>query len=90
VNQHGHVGSTRLTDQIVADIVKKYVRAIGKYSCKFSGHSLRAGFITSADMAGPSERSIQEQSGHKSLLVLRGYLLDASIFRANAAFKVGL
>ena len=90
VNQYGHVGSTRLTDQIVADIVKKYVRAIGKYSCKFSGHSLRAGFITSADMAGPSERSIQEQSGHKSLLVLRSYIRDASNFRANAASKVGL
>jgi len=90
VNQHGHVGSTRLTDQIVADIVKKYVRAIGKYSSKFSGHSLRAGFITSADMAGASERSIQDQSGHKSLLVLRRYIRDASIFRANAASKVGL
>ena len=90
VNKHGHVGSTRLTDQIVADIVKRYAAAIGKSVGKFSGHSLRAGFITSADMAGASERSIQEQSGHKSLLTLRRYIRDASIFRANAAAKVGL
>ena len=90
VNKHGHVRMTRLTDQIVADIVKKYVRAIGKYATKFSGHSLRAGFITSADMAGVPERAIQEQSGHRSILVLRRYIRDASIFRANAAAKVGL
>lgn len=90
VNRHGHVGSTRLTDQIVADIVKRYAASIGKSAGRFSGHSLRAGFITSADMAGASERSIQEQSGHKSLLTLRRYIRDASIFRANAASKVGL
>lgn len=90
VNKHGHVRMTRLTDQIIADIVKKYVGAIGKYTTKFSGHSLRAGFITSADMAGVPERAIQEQSGHRSILVLRRYIRDASIFRANAAGKVGL
>ena len=90
VNKHGHVSSTRLTDPIVADIVKRYVGKIGKTTSKFSGHSLRAGFITSADMAGASERSIQEQSGHKSLLELRRYIRDASIFRASAAARVGL
>jgi len=41
-------------------------------------------------MAGVSERAIQEQSGHKSLLVLRRYIRDGSLFRENAAGKVGL
>ncbi len=90
VTKHGSVRTTRLTDQIVADIVKKHVRAIGKYAAKFSGHSLRVGFVTAAAMAGASEKSIADQSGHQSLTVLRKYIRDASVFRNNAASKIGL
>ena len=90
VTKHGAVRTTRLTDQIVADIVKRYTKAIGKYASRFSAHSLRAGFITSAAIAGVPERAIQEQSGHQSVTVLRRYIRDACIFRFNAASKVGL
>ncbi len=90
VTKHGAVRATRLTDQIVADIVKRYTKAIGKYASRFSAHSLRAGFITSAAIAGVSERSIQDQSGHNSVVILRRYIRDACIFRQNAASKVGL
>ena len=54
------------------------------------GHSLRSGLATSAAIAGASERSIQQQTGHKSLMVLRRYIRDASLFRENAAAKLGL
>jgi site-specific recombinase XerD len=90
INRHGHVGMTALTDQVVADIVKKYARSIGRKSARFSGHSLRAGLVTAAALAGVSERSIQDQTGHRSITVLRRYIRDASIFRFNAASKVGL
>lgn len=90
VTKHGAVRTTRLTDQIVADIVKRYTKAIGKYASRFSAHSLRAGFITSAAIAGVSERAIQDQSGHSSVVILRRYIRDACIFRQNAASKVGL
>ena len=42
----------RLTDQIV----KRYVAAIGKYAGRFGAHSLRAGLVTSAALAGVSEK----------------------------------
>jgi integrase len=90
VTKHGAVRTTRLTDQIVADIVKRYTKAIGKYPGRFSAHSLRAGFITSAAIAGVPERAIQDQSGHQSVTILRRYIRDACIFRFNAAAKVGL
>ena len=90
VNRHGHVGDTRLTDQVVADVVKRSLVAAGKSSRKFAAHSLRAGLITQAAMAGVSERAIQDQSGHKSLAVMRRYIRDGSLFRENAAAKVGL
>ncbi len=90
ITKHGAVRTTRLTDQIVADIVKRYAKAIGKYATRFSAHSLRAGFITSAAIAGVPERAIQDQSGHQSVTILRRYIRDACIFRFNAAAKVGL
>lgn len=90
VNKHGHVGSARLSDRAVAEIVKRSLVAAGVSPRNYSGHSLRAGLITQAAMEGVAERSIQDQSGHKSLVVLRRYIRDGSLFRENAAAKVGL
>ena len=41
-------------------------------------------------MSGVSERAIQDQSGHKSLTVMRHYTRGGSLFRENAEAKVGL
>ena len=90
VNKHGDVQETRLSDKAVALVVKRSLVAAGKTSRGFSAHSLRAGLITQAAMAGVSERAIQDQSGHKSLAVMRRYIRDGSLFRENAAAKVGL
>lgn len=90
VNKHGNVMDRRLSDKAVADIVKRSLLAAGKSARRFAGHSLRAGLITQAAMVGVSERAIQDQSGHKSLAVMRRYIRDGSLFRENAASKVGL
>ena len=90
VNRHGHVMETPLSDRAVANVVKRSLVAAGKSARGFAAHSLRAGLITQAAMAGVSERAIQDQSGHKSLAVMRRYIRDGSLFRENAASKVGL
>lgn len=90
VNKHGHVSAARLSDRAVAEVVKRTLRAAGKTARGFAGHSLRAGLITQAAMSGVSERAIMDQSGHKSLAVMRRYIRDGSLFRENAAAKVGL
>jgi integrase len=90
VNRHGRVLDIRLSAWAVAEVVKRSLKAAGKSARGYSGHSLRAGLVTQAAIVGASERSIQEQSGHKSLLVLRRYIRDGSLFRENAAAKVGL
>ena len=90
VNRHGKLGAARLGDRSVALIVKRAIEATGKEPGGFAGHSLRAGLATAAAMAGVSERVIQEQTGHKSLPVLRRYIRDGSLFRENAAAEVGL
>jgi integrase len=90
VNKHGHVSDSRLSDKVVANVVQRSLKAAGKSTRGYAAHSLRAGLITQAAMAGVSERAIQDQSGHKSLSVMRRYIRDGSLFRENAAAKVGL
>lgn len=90
VNRHGNVSKRGLCDKSVAFVVKRAIQAAGKEGEKFAGHSLRAGLATQAAMGGASERSIQEQTGHKSLIVLRRYIRDGNLFRENAAAKTGL
>jgi integrase len=55
-----------------------------------SGHSLRAGFVTAAARRGSTERAIANQTGHRSMLVLRGYIRRTNVFEQNAATEVGL
>ena len=90
VDRHGKVSESRLSDQTVARVVKRALREAGRNAERFAGHSLRAGLATQAAMGGASERSIQEQTGHKSLMMLRRYIRDGNLFRENAAAKTGL
>ena len=90
MTKFGRARTTRMSDRVVAELVKTYCRKIGKRVGSFSGHSLRAGFATSAAIAGASERSIQKQTGHASVLVLRRYIREAEMFRDNALGKLDL
>ncbi len=56
----------------------------------FSGHSLRSGLATSAAAGGASERSIMEQTRHRSLKQVRKYIRRGSLFQDNAAARSGL
>ena len=51
----------------------------------FSGHSLRAGFATSAVQAGMSTLNIRSQTGHASDAMLARYVRDGELFADNAA-----
>jgi integrase len=57
----------------VARAVRALARA-GLDPAEFSGHSLRAGFVTSAAETGASILKLQELSRHKSVDVLSGYV----------------
>ncbi len=89
VDRHGKVGNS-LSDKAVALIVKKKAKDAGLDATRFSGHSLRAGMITSAAAAGAEERDIQRKSRHRSVAVLRGYVRPATAFVNDVADKVGL
>jgi integrase len=90
INRHGKMAATRLSGAAVGEIVKKYVEAVGLDASHFAGHSLRSGLASSAAAAGASERSIMNQTGHRSEKMVRRYIKDGSLFRENAAAVLGL
>ena len=90
ISRHGKVQPGRLSPVDVARVVKKLAERAGLDPSKYAGHSLRAGHATSAAAAGASERSIMDQTGHRSVQMVRRYIREGSLFRENSAGKLGL
>jgi site-specific recombinase XerD len=82
------IQATALAAHAVAAIVKRYAVRAGLDPASFAGHSLRAGFLTSAAEAGASVFKMMEVSRHRSVDTLRGYVRRADLFKehAGAAF----
>ena len=90
ITRHGKLRPGRLAGIDVARVVKKLAVRAGLDAAKYAGHSLRAGHATSAAIAGATERSIMNQTGHRSVQMVRRYIRDGSLFRENSAGKLGL
>jgi integrase len=82
--------NARLSLQAIWVIVKRSISAIGLEGDKYGPHSLRAGLITEAGMAGVNPLVIAEQSGHRSLDSLKRYYRPVNQFTVNAAALIGL
>ena len=76
--------STTLSIKSIAQVVKRYAELAGLNHEDFSGHSLRAGFITSAAERGASLFKMMEVSRHKSVDTLKGYVRRAELFKDHA------
>lgn len=89
------VGVDRLNDQEVARLVKRTALAAGvrgdlsegERGQRFSGHSLRAGLASSAEV---DERYVQKQLGHASAEMTRKYQRRRDRFRVNLTKASGL
>jgi site-specific recombinase XerD len=84
VDKAATVRASRLTCRSVANFVKAYAARAGLDASAYSGHSLRSGFLTSAAAKGASIFKMMDQSGHKSVDTLRGYVRDAELFKDHA------
>ncbi len=82
VNRHDHLLS-RLTGEAVSLIIKGRVAAAGIDQAGYSGHSLRAGFVTSAAQAGLNAWEIRRQTGHASQFTLAKYVREQDLFVGN-------
>jgi integrase len=84
IDKGGTVRAFRLACRSVANIVKAYAARAGFDASTFSGHSLRAGFLTSAAGKGASIFKMMDVSRHKSVDTLRGYVRDSELFKDHA------
>lgn len=89
VDRHGKLKEV-ITPQSVALAVKRAADAAGLDPAKYSGHSLRAGFVTQASMNGASESNIMRSTGHTSHATVKGYIRIANLFQDNASNRLGL
>lgn len=83
----GGLTPERIPDWEINEVVKTWARkadiAPDQPGMEFSGHSLRAGFITEAARAGRAEWQIMSHSRHKSYESFRGYIRRANLFQDN-------
>ena len=77
-----------ISDKSVALTIKKYVKKAGLEASKYSGHSLRSGFATTAAEFGAEERNIMAMTGHKTTQMVRRYIQEANLFKNNALNKI--
>jgi integrase len=85
VDRHGRIAPGELSGEAVSLILKERVAAAGIDASSFSGHSLRAGFATSATQACVSTLKIRAQTGHASDAMLSRYIRDGELFTDNAS-----
>ncbi|VXB46264.1 conserved hypothetical protein [Arthrobacter sp. 9V] len=90
VSKWGLFRETRLTPTAVGKVVQSRIRKTGLDAAGFSGHSMRAGFITEARNAGATDDEIMNQTGHNSAATLRIYDREYTPLVRNASTRIKL
>lgn len=84
VSKEDRPRAARLTPHSVGQIVKTYAARAGYDPAAFGGHSLRAGFLTSAAERGKSLDRMMAVSRHKRVDTVLGYVRRADDFKDHA------
>ena len=84
VTRRGKIGETTITGHTVALVVKRYAAKAGLQVEDFSGHSLRAGFVTSAADRGADINRIMDVSRHVDPRTVRAYIRRADRYKDHA------
>jgi site-specific recombinase XerD len=90
IDRHGNIAKKPMAPDSVSRIVKKRAKHAGLDEERYSGHSLRAGFVTAASEGGAHDKDIMRQTAHRSLATLHRYRRTAGLFKNNPAARLGL
>ncbi|MEW6090056.1 MAG: site-specific integrase [Pseudomonadota bacterium] len=88
INRHGQVLSDPITGEAVSLILRSRLNGAGYHPAGFSGHSLRAGFATSAANANAPTHKIRQTTGHRSDISLSRYIRGTDLFQNSAAYWI--
>ena len=84
ISRYGRIGDVALDGRSAALIVKRAVVRAKLDPQQFSGHSLRAGFVTSALAAGADLFRVMDVTRHREVKTLRTYDRRAKAFKNHA------
>ncbi|WP_160502778.1 tyrosine-type recombinase/integrase [Streptomyces sp. BA2] len=86
----GHLGNRALSPEAVREIIARNAERAG-VAVRLTGHSMRAGFITTSRKAGKREEKIRAQSGHAdNSPAFWGYIREADKWTDAASEGIGL
>ena len=84
IKKGGSIQDEGLSSRSVGNIVKQYAGLAGLTVDDFSGHSLRAGFITSGAEAGADLFKLMEVSRHRDAKTVIAYVRESKLFENHA------
>ena len=84
IEKGGLVTSDRLSDRSVAQMIKLRAEVAGFDPTMFSGHSLGAGFVTSALHHGADILRVMDVTRHREVSTLKTYDRRAKAFKQHA------
>ena len=84
LRRHGHLQGRPMHPTDIGRLIKRRVRAVGLDPADYSGHSLRAGFVTSAAESGARIDKIMEVTRHRSPRMVLRYVRQADAFQDHA------
>lgn len=90
VDRHGNIAHRPMAPDSISRMAKKRARKAGLDEKRYSGHSLRAGFVTAASEGGAHDADIMRQTAHRSLVTLHRYRRTTGLFNNNPASLLGL
>lgn len=76
--------ASAMTAHAAAELIKRYAGLVGLDVAQIGGHSMRAGFVTSAIMGGANIMKVMDVSRHKKVDTMRGYVRIAEQFNDHA------
>jgi integrase len=80
IDRTGTISTVGLSGDAVSVILKRRLKEVGRDPSSYSGHSLRAGFVTEAVNSGIPSWKIRRQTGHASDAMLDRYIRQVEAF----------
>lgn len=81
ISRHGKVGG-RMSGHSINAVIK------ARLGDDFTGHALRRGFLVEGANSGLDALALARQSGHASMNMVREYVKEAELFKANPAAQL--
>jgi integrase len=78
IDRVGRISRDALSADAVSVVLKRRLKETGCNPCDYSGHSLRAGYVTDAANAGIPTWKIRRQTGHSSDAMLDRYIRQSA------------